>query len=523
MPREFSRRGVLKGIASTAALAGTGVLLDACSGSSSSTPTSSSYTLSHPQWGGDLRIGINQAQPAENLNPYMEIDNADYARDFQLYDLLVYPNATTFDLEYKLAEEITPNSTGDVWVVRLKSDVEFHNGKTLGAEDLIFSVQQMLKPGTAQATVSFIDPNGMSALDSRTVRFVLKEPYGPFPQAFAASNEFIVPVGFDPRHPVGTGPFKLESFTPGQQSVMTRFDNYWGGPAYVDSVTIIDIPDDTARTNALVSGAVHAVNSIPLNALDSLTSNTDLKLLNSRCGDWNPITMRVDVKPFSDVRVRQAMRLIAPRQQMVDIALDGQGRVANDLYTPFDPDYASHLPQRQQDIPQAKSLLRQAGYNDLTVVLNTSDIGEGVLGGTEVFARAAAAAGVTVRLNQIATTEYFGPQYLRYPFAVDTWETYPSYLTQCALADGPGGVFNETHFADPTFDSLYRQAIKTLDPNLRRDMIMQMQRIQWDSGGYLIYAFQNQVDAYSKKITGFIPDKNGWPLTTFGFHRVWFV
>ena len=91
--------------------------------------------------------------------------------------------------------------------------------------------------------------------------------------------------------------------------------------------------------------------------------------------------MRVDATPFDDVRVRQAFRLIVDRQQMVDQVLSGQGRIANDLYAPYDPCFASDLPQREQDLEQAKSLLKAAGRENLTVELVTAPVFQGIVGG----------------------------------------------------------------------------------------------------------------------------------------------
>src|SRR3712207_8298026 len=93
--------------------------------------------------------------------------------------------------------------------------------------------------------------------------------------------------------------------------------------------------------------------------------------------------MRVDAAPFDDVRVRQAFRLIVDREQMVQQVLSGQGRIANDLYAPYDPAYARDLPQRQQDLEQARSLLRQAGRENLSVELVTAPVFQGIVEATQ--------------------------------------------------------------------------------------------------------------------------------------------
>ena len=181
-----------------------------------------------------------------------------------------------------------------------------------------------------------------------------------------------------------------ESFTPGQQSVFKKFPNYWqSGRPYVDQLTIIDFTDDTARVNALLGGQVDAIDNLPTGQIAQVQGNSQLKVLISHTGQWQPFTMRVDQAPFNDVRVRQAMRLIVDRPQMVEQVLSGQGRIANDMYAPFDPGYPTHLPQRHQDLEQAKSLLKAAGHAGLTVQLTTAPVFQGVVQAAQVFAQQA--------------------------------------------------------------------------------------------------------------------------------------
>jgi peptide/nickel transport system substrate-binding protein len=232
--------------------------------------------------------------------------------------------------------------------------------------------------------------------------------------------------------------------------------------------------------------------------------------------------MRVNAAPFTDVRIRQAFRLIVDRPQMVAQALNGQGRIANDLYAPFDPAYASELPQRQQDLDQAKSLLKAAGHADLTVELVTSSgIGSGAVDAAELFAGQAKGAGITVEIRKVDSSTFYGDQYLSWVFAQDFWFTR-GYLPQVADGSLPGSPYNETHWADEAFISLIQRARRELDEAKRTDLLQQAQKIEYDSGGHIIWGFKNQVDAYSSKVTGFVPDKN-LPLSYYQFRRVSFV
>jgi peptide/nickel transport system substrate-binding protein len=323
---------------------------------------------------------------------------------------------------------------------------------------------------------------------------------------------------------VGTGPWKYKAFVPGQQSHFVRFPNYWDKPAaYADELLLLDITDDSARVNALLAHQVDAINQVPSSQVGVVQRTAGFSVLPSKTGAWAPIYMRVDVKPFNDVRTRQAMRLIANRPQMIEQALSGFGRVANDLYSPFDPCYAGDIRQRQQDIAQAQSLLKQAGQDGMTVELVTSPLTPGIIPACTVFAQNAKSAGVTVNLRQVDPSAlYAGNVFLTWPFSVSTWPAF-TYVTEAGYADGPNASFNETHFSNATFNSLYNQAVRQVDAKKRCGIIHEMQMIQHNEGGYLIWAFTTNVDAYSHRVSGFVPDKTGFTLGRGQLNRVHFV
>ena len=235
---------------------------------------------------------------------------------------------------------------------------------------------------------------------------------------------------------------------PGQLSQFDRPDNYWDGPPFVDELIIYDFADDAAKVNALLAGQVQSIDNLPSYLANSVEQQGASPLI-SETGAWVPFTMRVDVAPFSDVRVRQALRLIVDRQQMIDQALNGFGILGNDLYSPFDPAYAQDLPQRVQDIDQAKSLLKQAGQENLDVELVTSSaVGAGAVESANLFVQQAKQAGVTVRLNKADANVFYGDRYLSWNFAQDFWNTR-NYIPQVATSSVKGATYNETHFEDP--------------------------------------------------------------------------
>jgi peptide/nickel transport system substrate-binding protein len=519
-----SRRGfLLETAAAGGALAAGPAFLAACNDSSDSSTTPA---VGDPKRGGALRIGVSGGGGTDTLHVYRGANNADSARLVQLYEWLAQRD-DEYNLKPFLGTEFIPNASGDEMTVKLRQGVTFHNGKPFTAEDVIYSFRLLLDPKTQAGLQSlyapFIDPNGIEAVDTHTVRFKFKRPFNAFMDFVAvAPNAGIVPVGYDPENPVGTGPFKLESFTPGQESVFTRNEDYWGEGPYVDSVTIIDLTDDAARVNALVSGAVDAIDSVPSALLPSVEGNTNLVALISETGNWNPITMRVDRSPFDDVRVRQAFRLIVDRPQVVSEAYGTQAQLGNDLFTPVDPLYNHDLPQRAQDIEQAKFLLKQAGREGLTVELVYGPIQNGVVNTCVLFAEQAKAAGVDVQLTKLDATTFYNDQYLKRVFSVDWWTTN-SFLATVAYSHVPDALFNETHWDDPEFTNLFYQVLATQDQQTQQEIAYKMQEQLWNEGGEIIPAVPNQIDAFSNKVAGFAADKSGIALSGYRFKQVWFT
>jgi peptide/nickel transport system substrate-binding protein len=309
----------------------------------------------------------------------------------------------------------------------------------------------------------------------------------------------------------------LESFNPGKQSVHKRFANYWrgGGLPYLDQVTVIDLDDDTARINALISGQIDVMTDVPFAETKLITGQSSLVLFENAGAGWLPLCMRIDQKPFNDVRVRQAFRLIVDRPAMLEQAIAGHGRVANDLYSAFDPAFLK-LPQRTQDIEKAKSLLKAAGQANLTIDLPTNEQAAGMNEMCKVFAQQAKAAGVTVNVKVLDSTT-FNNGYLKWTFSPDFWGTR-FYLPQVAQGSLEGAPFNETHWPPKgsKFASLYKQALASGNAAKRTEIEHQMMHMEFESGGYIIPFNNNLVDAYSKKVTGFRKNRGTLNLDSFG-------
>jgi peptide/nickel transport system substrate-binding protein len=506
-----------------------GPTLAACGGSGDgggeASPSASASQAAGPKKGGSLRVGTVGGSTKETTDGQlggMTVPNV--ALTHCMYDsLLTWSN--DYAIENLMAEEVTVNDDASVWTVRIKEGVEFHNGKTVTAEDIIWSYQRIIDPDdpkTGSASLAMLKADGMKKVDERTVEFTLTEPNAVFDEALGYYINCIMPQDWNADTPIGTGPFKLTDFKPGEQFTFVRNENYFGQIPYVDDLAIIEFADTTARVNALLGGSVEAISDLP-SAQIQVVEGAGMKPLDAKTGAWQPIYMNLKSKPFTDLKVRQAFKLIPDRPVMIEQAYAGFGTLANDMYAPFDPGYPTDVEQRAQDLEQAKSLLKQAGYSDLSVTLVTSDaVGAGVVAAAQVFAEQAKGAGVTVKVDKVESGVIYGDQYLSWPFSQDFWYTH-NYLTQVTSASLPTSPYNATHWADDEWLSIVKEAFKTGDVAKRNELIAAAQKIQWEKDGLIIWSFNDQVDGYNPTIGGVVPDKGGVPLSGWRLNQYYFV
>jgi peptide/nickel transport system substrate-binding protein len=528
MPRRhslppFSRRQFIVGGGVTFGLGA----LAACSngGGGDQSPSGLTSSTSEAKPGGTLRFGYSLGSAADTLDSQFAVGEFAVAMGVQLYSGLSIgtserqPDGSFVDgVAPRLAEEVTQEGPTSI-LVRLRSDIEFHDGRPITAEDVMASFARMLNPkspGAAASSLAQIDLRSSRVLDPRTVRFELFSPNAFIVDAFANNLATIYPDGkFDPRN--GSGPFKLKTFSPGQSVEFVRFENYFE-PVLLDGLVMQNFSDDTAKLNALRSGAMDMVGEIPPSLAKTL--GDDLQLYSSRTGGFPGLVMDAKSEVFADARVRQAFRLIADREALMEQLLGGTGTVANDLSSPFDPAYiGDELPQRTQDIDQAKSLLKAAGAEGLTIEMATS----GQLPNFEVaFAQQAKQAGVTINVKQVDSTTYFSQHYGRDPFYATMWPSTP-VNTQLALSIAPGAFYPEGNWDNPEFVPLWEAAVADMNEESRTQKLADIQRMFHEDGTHLIFAFTEQFDAAKKTVGGVEQDSSGYPVGFFNFNKVGFA
>lgn len=521
----LDRRSFLQ-LAGAAAL-GASALARRGSGGSSSNTTSFSPSKSSgaPRRGGRLRVADPGGGSTETLNAQKSLNLIDEMRDRQLYDTLLWLTPDIKVIPW-LAESVEPNATADQFHVKLRKGVTFHNGKSFGADDVLYTWRYILNPRTASpgaAAIANLDLSRTKKLNDSEILAVLKKPQVDFPILLTGREQSIIPAGITTAeldtHPIGTGPFEYVSFTVGVQSLFKRNPNYWiSGQPYVDELQIRSIPDANARVNALLGGEEDAVDNIPYIDVKTLKGNSSVHPLLSKSITCIPWFVQLNAPPFNDPRVVKALKLAVNRPATVEAAFLGYGAVGNDIFGLGGSGYDSSIPQHTYDPEQAKFLLKQAGISRLPVTLNTNPATSGNKESCEAFVPQARAAGIDVTVKVWDNATFGSKIYGHTPFEQTYWN-YPLPIMYVeALAKG--SLYNETHWDNARFNELYNQEQATIDPAKRQVLNDELQRILWNEGGYIIWGFLDYPDAISSKVHGVILSKY-FNLGAFQFRTWW--
>jgi peptide/nickel transport system substrate-binding protein len=485
-----------------------------------------------PRRGGHLRVGMNDGGAGDTLAPWNIPIYSAAARAEQVYERLFKYDPHAFPRP-RLAESVESNAKATIWRLKIRPGVSFHSGKPLTADDVLYSLRYIANPKNKAESLTRLEPIDLKAsrrVSKLEVEFHLKRPIGDFPGLLAEKAVWIVPDGKTDfaQKPDGTGPFTFVSWQPGVRAMFARNEHYWGlshgGGPYVDSLEILPIPDDTARVNALLGNQVDEIAFIPFVQAKAQGGNSAIRIIQAAQPQTNPFYVQMDTKPFTDNRIRLALKYAVDREAMVEKVELGFGSVGNDLFGKGYPSYNDHLPQRKYDPERAKSLLKKAGYERLPFMLPTSNALPGMIESATAFKEQAKAAGIDVTLEKLDAGSYFSNnKYLKLPSYQTNWgQSFESQVQDGMLRTSP---YNETHWYDAKWAAAFRRAQEIPDAAKRNAAYKALQVPLWKTNGYVVFAFFNTVDAASSRVRGIVPNiSSGFSnLGAFDFKDHWFA
>ena len=371
MSNNFSRRTMLQGTAAAGVLAASGV-----------------PAVAMPKRGGKLRLGLKGANTSDTWDGRTHSDsfmiNMGHGCVFECLTEVL----SNGELAGELAESWSASADAKVWTFKLRKGVKFHNGKSFGADDVIESLKMHTAEGAKSAAKPIVSAiTDMQKVNNHEVKMTLKTGNADFPYLLSDYHIMIYPAGMIEEaiaNGIGTGPYSVVSFNPGVRAVVKRVDDHHladrGG--YFDEIEAIAINDDAARTNALLTGQVDAINNMDKKTIPLAKANPMVKIVEVTGNMQYTFPMLVGVEPFGDINVRKALKYACDREEMVSKILQGHGAIGND--NPIGPanQYVNNdLEQLAYDPDKSKHYLKKAGMSSLNIDLSASD---GAFGGAVV-------------------------------------------------------------------------------------------------------------------------------------------
>ncbi len=524
--RDFIRRASVVGI--SAPLLGS--ILAACSSSSSSPSSSSSSSSASASTGGApgavIKAGITT--PAAAINPVTVADQGGLDMLAQTGEYLVLSDQT-LTLKPVLATSWSANSTADVWTFKIRQGVKFHNGAPLTADDVVYSFK--LQTGTGAAALSafgsVLTPSGVVKVDDYTVAFHLEAPNGNFPYLVSSDNynTIIIPNNYSPASWqssfLGTGPFVLGSYTPKVGATFTRNASYWGTKALPSQTQFTFYDTQPPSILALTGGTIDVLGQFSVTGGEALLGG-NYNIIKLKSSAHRELSMRNDQAPFTDPRVRQAIALTLNRPQIVTALFKGLADVGND--SPFAPIFPStniSIPQRAQNISQAKSLLAAAGHpNGFTTTLVTENIQE-IPEFAQIVAQSAAQIGVKINLNVEEQSKYYG----NFMFGGSDWLDGTMSLVDYGHRGVPNvflgaplettnaktgtGSWNAAHFSNAQYDKLVAQYVAAPDLSTQRSVAGQIETLLLNETPIIYAYFYNYLTATAMGVSGVYPTAIG--------------
>jgi peptide/nickel transport system substrate-binding protein len=497
--RDFVRRGTVIGMS----LSAVGFLASACgTGKKTSTGEGGGGTAVQAggkevqvRAGGTLKLGMSPG-PSTEIDPIKVADEGGLGIMSQTAEFLSWSD-NKLQLQPRLAESWKPSADGSVWTFKIRQGVKFHDGTPMTAEDVAASINALSDPKNGSNALSTFDgvlsKGSAKAVDASTVTFELDAPNGNFPYLLSSDNynAIIVPKDFTGKWEKtfpGTGPWKLDRYTPNSGVSYVKNADYWDKSRVpkLDRQQVKFYPKEQAQILALQSGDVDVLVHFSPTGGRALLNDPNITVIELRSSVHREVHMRNDKKPFDDKRVRQAMALAVDRSALVDGLFAGKADLGNDSpFAPVFPSTDKSVPQRKQDLEKAKALMQEAGVSNVSVTLNTWD-GFELPDLAQLLQNDAAKVGIRLKPNITPAGTYYGDAV----FGKSPWLDSVMGITDYGHRGVPNvflnaplqskGVWNGAHFHNSTYDGLVKEYTAALDIGAQRAAAKKIQELLLD-------------------------------------------
>lgn len=437
-----------------------------------------------PVKGGEITVGIAQDLD-DSLDPHQTVAAGTREVLFNIFEGLVKPNSDG-EMIPAVAEKYELSEDGTTYTFTLREGVKFHNGQTVTAEDVVYSINRCAAVPEGQEkplVAAFSAVKSVEALDEKTVAVTIAQRDLEFISYMTAA---IIPADYENQDtaPVGTGPFKFVSRTPQQDFVMERFEDYWGAPAWLDKVTYKICENADALVMNLNGGSIDLC--AHLTSAQASQLNQSFQVLEGTMNLVQAIYLNNQAKPFDNQLVRQALCYAIDRQGIMDMVADGHGTaVGSSIYPAFTKYFLPELVDKYpHDVAKAKELLTQAGYPDgFDMTISVPNNYQPHMDTAEVVAEQLREAGINVTIQPVEwstwlDTIYNGRQFQATVVGVDAANMTARAMLERFTSDYGKNFIN---YNNPAYDALFQQAINAQDEATQTDLYKQMETMLADT------------------------------------------
>jgi peptide/nickel transport system substrate-binding protein len=501
------RGRALRAVAGGACAAVAAVSIAACGRSSSST------TAAHDTAGAARGATLSAAfvdTPQDTLDATKAAEPLAYARSMLVYEQLA-EFTQSFKVKPILYTKASHNAAGTEWTFTINPKAKFADGEEVEGSDVLASLasEAQLSPGEVLTMVNV----KKSTAAGKEVHLVLDYPVADLPFYIASSDFLVLPKGKGATSAAqmnGSGPYKVQSFAAGERTVLVRRKGYWDGETrgLARKIVLIGVSDPAAGMRALTSHEVQLANDVDLATASGYRSNSSVVLNQSPAPAAMDLILNAKVAPFDNAKVRAAFRLAINRKQLAQVALSGFGKPGNDVWGAGYPGYDTSLPQRSQDITEAKALLAAAGDKHPAFTAYVSADSGPLAQGTLEIAQQVKAAGFDMTVKELPEAQYYGEAAQWTKWAANAFTMASSFQTIAPFFYMSYSPYYEG-WGDSAFAGQFSTALATFDPSKAQSILDGLQKQLWTSGNDAIWGLAPIVIATNHDVVG-MDDVGDW-------------
>ncbi len=466
-----------------------------------------------PVKGGVLRAGVQGGQSTDSLDPALAASDVPFLINSTWGETLVDAGLKG-QVEMRVAEEVSSNKDATQWMFKIRKGVEYHNGATLTADDVVATLKRHTDEKAQSGALGIVKGIKEMKAEGDMVTLTLEAANADLPFLMADYHLMIQPGGGmdNAAAGIGSGPYKITENEPGVRTAFEKHANYWdANRGFADQVEVLSINDNTARTAAIQAGQIHLMNRIDPKIVELLNGNTDVVIERAAGPGHYVFIMECTKAPFENNDLRMELKLAINRQEMVDKILGGMGSRGNDFpinaaYPLFD----DSIPQREYDAAAAAAAYKKSGHDGSPILLQVAPGAfPGAVEAAQLFQASANAAGIPLQVKLEPDDGYWSNVWNVAPFCASYWGGRPVQDQMYSTAYLSTADWNDTKMIDPHFDQVLIAARGELDQTKRKAMYSELANIVRDTGGLICPMFNDWVEGRRKEVGGWVANPAG--------------